>query len=92
MRFSDRPYKKIHECMNDAGNLGFDGFDVLEKQLAESFWKNKQYLSDLKRLAHERALPMVAMSTHQGFVSPDKEKRKRNIARTILSLDRAYEL
>lgn len=92
MRFSEPPYKAIDRCMQDAADMGFDGFEVLEKQMPEQHWASKAYLRSLKRIAHERALPMVAMSTHQGFVSPDKDKREKNMQVTIQSLERAYEL
>ena len=68
MRFSEPPYKAIYRCMQDAADMGFDGFEVLEKQMPEQQWASKAYLRGLKRIAHERALPMGAMSTHQGFV------------------------
>ena len=92
MRFSEPPYKGIDHCMQDAADMGFDGFEVLEKQMPKEKWASKSYLRSLKRIAHERALPMVAMSTHQGFVSPDKAKRERNMQVTIQSLERAYDL
>lgn len=92
MRFSEPPYKAMDRCMQEAADMGFDAFEVLEKQMPEEQWASKSYLRELKRISHERALPMVAMSTHQGFVSPDQAKRERNLQITIQSLERAYDL
>jgi sugar phosphate isomerase/epimerase len=46
----------------------------------------------LKRRAFVNGLALCGMSTHQGFVSPDKEKRQANIDRTIASIELAHEL
>ena len=50
------------------------------------------YLQGLKQRAFINGLDLCGFSTHQGFVSPDKEKRQANIDRTIRSIERAYEM
>ena len=34
----------------------------------------------------------MGLSTHQGFVTPDREKRRFNIDRTIAQIEIAYDL
>jgi sugar phosphate isomerase/epimerase len=70
--------------------MGFDGVEVLEVQMGED-----NDLADrraIKRSALHAGLPLVGLSTHQGFVSPDKAKRQANIERTTNSLELAYDL
>ena len=51
-----------------------------------------KYLQALKRRAFVNGLALCGMSTHQGFVSPDKARRQANIDRTIASIELAYTL
>ena len=37
-------------------------------------------------------MPLCGLSTHQGFLSPDVEVRRQNIAKTIASIELAYTL
>jgi sugar phosphate isomerase/epimerase len=50
------------------------------------------YLQSLKRQAFTAGLDLCGMSTHQSFVSPDADKRKANIQKTIASIELAYKL
>jgi L-ribulose-5-phosphate 3-epimerase len=69
--------------------MGFDGVDILHIQMeAES----KEYFQNLKRRALINGVDLCCMSTHQGFVSPDKEKRQKNIDLTIKQVEIAYKL
>ena len=33
MRFSEPPFATIDQCIQDAGDMGFDGVEILEKQI-----------------------------------------------------------
>lgn len=80
----------ILESIEQASAMGFDGVEVLEVQMGQA---NK--LADkrsIKRNALHAGLPLVGLSTHQGFVSPDKAKRQANIESTTRSLELAYDL
>ncbi len=72
-----------------AGSMGFDGVDILHVQMES---ESNDYLQNLKRRAVINGLDLCAMSIHQGFVSPDQEKRKRNVDHTIKCLELAYKL
>jgi len=88
-RFREDSRLPIEECIEQAGRMGFDGVDILHVQMES---EANGYLQDLKRRAVVNGLDLCAMSIHQGFVSPDKEKRKRNIEHTIKCLELAYKL
>ena len=70
--------------------MGFDGVEVLEVQMGDQ--KDAAARREIKRQALHAGLPLVGLSTHQGFVSPDKTKRQANIAKTTNSLELAYDL
>ena len=50
------------------------------------------YLRKLKRHAFLNGVGLVGLSIHQGFVSPDKAKRQRNIDHTNHCMELAHEL
>lgn len=79
----------IEQCIRHAGQLGFDGVDILHAQMQD---ESNAYLQSLKRLALENGLALCNLSTHQGFVTPDAERRQRSIDHTLRCIDIAYKL
>ncbi|HEV56204.1 MAG TPA: sugar phosphate isomerase/epimerase [Phycisphaerales bacterium] len=79
----------IAECIDLAGEMGFDGVDILHRQMTD---ESPAYLRELKRRALINGLDLCGFSTHQGFVSPDAEKRQKNIEHTIHCIELAYAL
>jgi sugar phosphate isomerase/epimerase len=79
----------VDECIEMAGEMGFDGVEVLEVQMHR---KDNAYLQSLKRRALGLGLDLCGLSAHQGFLSPDAESRRANVARTIASIELAYAL
>jgi len=69
--------------------MGFDGLEILQRQL-ESY--DNATLQKIKRHAFVLGLDLMGYSTHQGFLSPDKERRKQNVDHTIACLEQAYRL
>ncbi len=88
-RFGEGEKLPIDKCIDRAAKWGFDAVEVLEIQMDR---KDKAYLRQLKRRAFVNGLSLCGMSTHQGFVSPDRNKRRHNIDKTIASIELAYEL
>lgn len=80
---------KIDECINLAAEMGFDAVEILEVQMHT---REPAYLRKLKRQCLVAGLDICGLSTHQGFVSPDPDIRKKNIEKTIASIELAYEL
>ncbi|MFN3168719.1 MAG: sugar phosphate isomerase/epimerase family protein [Phycisphaeraceae bacterium] len=77
------------QCIDFAAEMGFDGVELLEVQMQRT---DQPYRRAIKRAALVNGLNLCGLSTHQGFVNPDKEARKANIRRTIDSLELAYDL
>ena len=82
-RFRHDHLRDLDRCIDVASEFGFDGVELLLHQFHQSDLLSNAYLQSLKRRAFRLGLPLCAMSTHQGFVSPDREKRQRNIDLTI---------
>ena len=88
-RFRDDSKLPIERCIEEAARMGFEGVDVLEIQMTGD---SNSYLQGIKRSALINGVDLCCLSTHQGFVSPDKKKRQSNIERTIRSIEIAYKL
>lgn len=88
-RFLENAKLKIESCIRLAAEMGFDAVEILEMQMDST---DHGYLQNLKREAFLQGLSLCSLSTHQTFVSPDAEKRKENIAKTIASIELAYQL
>ncbi|MGI9547101.1 MAG: sugar phosphate isomerase/epimerase family protein [Flavobacteriaceae bacterium] len=79
----------IEECIDKAAAMGFDGIELLLVQMSS---EENNYLQNLKKRAFHAGLDIMGFSTHQGFVSPDVEKREENIQKTIHQIELAYAL
>lgn len=94
-RFGVGKKLSMAQCIDHAAAMGFDAVELLEVQIDHAEPGRKQsnaYLQSLKRRASHRGLDLCCLSTHQGFVSPDKSKRKKNIDKTIASIELCYKL
>lgn len=88
-RFQHDEWRPISKCLEAASEMGFDGVEILQRQLVDT---TPEALNDIKRRAQVLGLPLMGFSTHQGFVSPDAEKRKKNFDATVACLEQAYQL
>lgn len=79
----------VADCIERAAAMGFDGVEILHRQMSE---ETNSYLQDLKRRALTNGLDLCGFSTHQGFVSPKKEIRQKNIDHTLQCIDLAYRM
>ncbi len=87
--FKREDLRPIDVCIEHAARMGFDGFEILQRQLLST---EREELMKLKRRAFLLGLDLMGYSTHQGFLSPDEEKRRQQIAHTIDCLEQAYQL
>jgi sugar phosphate isomerase/epimerase len=81
--------RSIDVCLDHAARMGFDGFEILNRQLAST---ERAGLMKIKRRAFLLGIDLMGYSTHQGFLSPDADKRRSNIDHTIACLEQAYQL
>jgi sugar phosphate isomerase/epimerase len=65
--------------IDEAAKLGVEGIDILHRQMDS---EDKAYINKLKRHAFENGITFTCLSIHQGFVSPDKEVLRKEIAHT----------
>lgn len=87
--FNRQDLRPIDICLEHAARMGFDGFEVLQRQLAST---DRAELIKIKRRAFVLGLDLMGYSTHQGFLSPDPAKREQNVKHTIDCLEQAYQL
>jgi len=88
-QFRRRELRDIERCIDLAAEWGFDGVEILHRQMES---EEKGYLMRLKRRAFVQGLDLCGFSTHQGFLSPDPAVRQRNIDHTIHCIELAYDL
>ena len=79
----------IEECIDLAAETGFDGVEILHVQMEN---ETNGYLQGLKQRAFRHGLDLCGFSTHQGFVSPDKAVRQKNVDHTRHCIELAYAL
>lgn len=88
-RFRQDSKLSIEDCIDQAAEMGFDGVEILHIQMEG---ESNGYLQRLKRRAFVNGLDLCGFSTHQGFVSPDKAERQKNIDHTLHCIELAYQL
>jgi sugar phosphate isomerase/epimerase len=79
----------IEQCIDWAAEMGFDGVEILHRQMTD---ESPAALQRLKRRAFVNGLDLCGFSTHQGFLSPDQAVRQKNIDDTIRFIEIAYQL
>ncbi|MBM3812243.1 MAG: sugar phosphate isomerase/epimerase [Acidimicrobiia bacterium] len=79
----------IEKVIEEAARLGFDGVEILHRQMQD---ESIPYMNGLKRRAFALGLDLYMLSIHQNFVSPDKEKREKDIAHTKHCIDLAAQM
>ena len=88
-RFKEGLKLPIETCIDQAAEMGFDAVEILQIQMEK---ESNEYLQDLKRRAIVNGLDLCSLGIHQGFVSPDEEKRQKNIDHTVNCIELAYRL
>jgi L-ribulose-5-phosphate 3-epimerase len=87
--FRDGSKLTMPECIDTAASMGFDGVELLLVQMEDT---SDAFLQKLKRRAFVNGLDLCGMSTHQGFLRPDKAYRDANVKKTIGQIEMAYKL
>lgn len=87
--FNREDLRPIDICIEHAARMGFEGFEILQRQLAST---DRAELMKIKRRALLLGMNLIGYSTHQGFLSPSAEVRKKQIAHTVDCLEQAYQL
>ncbi len=80
------PRYPIERVIENACNLGVEGVDILQRQMES---EDNLYMQNLKRCAFINGIDLICLSIHQDFVSPDGDKRSKNIEWTKHCLELA---
>jgi sugar phosphate isomerase/epimerase len=88
-QFRNARYRDIELCIDLAAEMGFDGVEILHRQMQNDA---NDYLQRLKRRAFVHGLHLCGFSTHQGFLSPDPAVRQKNADHTIHCIELAYRM
>ncbi|MEM7386215.1 MAG: sugar phosphate isomerase/epimerase family protein [Verrucomicrobiota bacterium] len=88
-QFKREEYRSIEKCLELASDMGFDGVEILQRQMTGH---SNAYYQKIKQRAFTLGLDLMGYSTHQGFVSPERKKRDLNIGYTIEMIEQAYRL
>jgi len=88
-QFQHNELRDIEKCIDLAHDMGFDGVEILHRQMEKT---DNSYLQNLKRRAFLHGLDLMGLSTHQTFLTPDTAKRQKNIEHTIQCLELAYAM
>src|SRR5262245_50633567 len=88
-QFRHKELRGVETCIDLAAEMGFDGVEILHRQMER---EDNDYLQRLKRRAFLLGLDLCGFSTHQTFLSPDKQVRQKNIDHTIRCIELAYAL
>src|SRR6266404_5513245 len=88
-QFKNAALRNIETCIDLAAEMGFDGVEILHRQMEN---EADDHLQRLKRRAFLLGLDLMGFSTHQTFLRPDRAERQRNIDHTIRCIEIAYKL
>ena len=83
------PRYPVERVIDDAARLGFDGVEILHRQMTD---ESPAYLNRLKQSAFRNGLDLPMLSIHQDFISPKKEERDEAVAHTKRCIDLAARL
>lgn len=91
-RFKNEEFADVTKCIDVASEYGFDGVEILLYQISQTELISNTSLQNIKRHAFRLGLPLCGMSTHQGFVSPNPEIRRKNVDLTNGQIELCYRL
>lgn len=88
-QFRRDEYRDLHRCLDLAADMGFDAVEILHRQMTS---ESPADLQRLKVHAFRLGLDLCGFSTHQSFLSPDPDVRRKNVELTRQQIEIAYAL
>ena len=79
----------IEQVIENAARLGFDGVEILHRQMTD---ESPAYVNKLKQLAFRNGLDLPMLSIHQDFISDKPEERERDVKHTINCIELASRM
>ena len=83
------PKYPIEQVIEHAARLGFDGVEILHRQMTD---ESPAYVNGLKQAAFRHGLALPMLSIHQDFISPKPEERQEAVKHTIRCIELAARL
>ena len=80
---------EVADCIDKAAAMGFDGVEILHRQMSG---ESDADLQALKHRAFIAGLDLMGFSIHQGFLSPDAAVRQKNVDHTLHCIELAYKM
>jgi sugar phosphate isomerase/epimerase len=91
-QFANNNLRDLKKNLDLAAQWGFAGIEVLERQIGPDHEKDRAYMQGLKRHAAINGLDLYGLATHQTFLTPNAETRKKNVEMTRGYMELAYSL
>jgi sugar phosphate isomerase/epimerase len=88
-QFQHDDLRDLEKNLDLAAEWGFAGLKILHRQMER---EDNAYIQSLKKHALSRGLDLYGFATHQTFLTPDADKRKKNVELTIHQIELAYAL
>ena len=79
----------IEKVIEEAAALGFDGVEILHRQMAS---ESPEYVNGLKKAAFRNGVALPMLSIHQDFVTPDPAERQKDVEHTKRCIELAAQL
>jgi L-ribulose-5-phosphate 3-epimerase len=83
------PRYPVERVIEDAARLGFDGVEILHRQMGD---ESRAYVNTLKQTAFRNGLALPMLSIHQDFISEKPDERAEAVAHTIRCIELAERL
>jgi L-ribulose-5-phosphate 3-epimerase len=90
MKLGRKTPDDVVDCIDTAAEQGFDGVEILLQQITDS--PTDALLHKIKRRALMNGVCVMGLSTHQSFLSTDKQKRQANVELTGRQIEIAAKL
>lgn len=88
-RFRPDSKVSVERCIVESAAMGFDAVEVLHRQMDS---EDNGELQKLKQTALREGVDLCGFSIHQGFVTPDKDKRQKMVEHTLKCIELAYAM
>jgi sugar phosphate isomerase/epimerase len=79
----------VEQVIDDAARLGFDGVEILHRQMTD---ESPAYVNKLKQAAFKAGLSLPMLSIHQDFISEKAEERDEAVKHTVRCIELASRL
>jgi sugar phosphate isomerase/epimerase len=83
------PKFPIEKVIEHAAQLGFDGVEILHRQMTD---ESPAYVNALRKAAFQAGLSLPMLSIHQDFVDPDPAARAKDVEHTKGCIELAARL